>query len=257
METQRRQIFDIPLDYPLPNLYYFSGNILKEIRRRLTILVLILNQAGFQECHLPFLVPRSILLNYKDLVPLSDYIKVYSGKNRRSYAYLRPDGIFSQGIILAGKIIKSYRDLPLKLFEISPGYTKTRNKDKWNIFTSPEQSFSVQCGIFSEDDGVEKYCQSLLSAILKEFSIKYTAKEIKLFGAKSVRYVTKINGNEVIMAKFYIFNQEVAKRANVYFFNQKSKLVFPYMCTFSLSQNIFLLNILKNKKNENENRKIK
>jgi len=236
-------------DYPLPNLYYFSDNILKEIRRQSLMLVSILNKEGFKECHLPFLVPRSILLYYDNLISLKDFIKVHSGKNPRSYAYLRPDGIFSQGIILAGKIIKSYRNLPLKLFEISPGYTKTRNKDKWNIFTSPEQSFSFQCGLFTEDNSGEKYCQTLLSTILNKFSINFN-KNTKLLKAGGIQYVTKIDNNKVIIAKLYNFGQEVAKKANIYFFNKKSLSIFPHLCTFSLSQNIFLLNILNNNKNE-------
>lgn len=244
MKSPKDKTMRIPSDYPLPNFYYFSGNILKEIRRQSSMLVSILNKEGFKECHFPFLVPRSILLYYDNLISLKDFIKVYSGKNPRSYAYLRPDGIFSQGIILAGKIIKSYRDLPLKLFEISPGYTKTRNKDKWNIFTSPEQSFSFQCGVFTEDNGGEKYCQTLLSTIFNKFSIRFTGNK-----DRGIQYVTKINNNKVIIAKFYNFGQEVTRRANIYFFNKKSLSVFPYLCTFSLSQNIFLLNILNNKKN--------
>jgi len=245
MKSPKDKTTGIPSDYPLPNLYYFSGNILKEIRRQSSMLVSILNKEGFKECHFPFLVPRSILLLYYDnLISLKDFIKVYSGKNPRSYAYLRPDGIFSQGIILAGKIIKSYRDLPLKLFEISPGYTKTRNKDKRNIFTSPEQSFSFQCGVFTEDNSGEKYCQTLLSTIFNKFSIRFTGNK-----DRGIQYVTKINNNKVIIAKFYNFGQEVTRRANIYFFNKKSLSVFPYLCTFSLSQNIFLLNILNNKKN--------
>ena len=244
----KKKKLGIPLDYPLPNLYYFSGNLLRKISRQLTKLTSVLNEAGFQECHFPFLVPRSVLLNYKDLVSLSNYIKVYSGKDRRSYAYLRPDGIFSQGVILAGKIIKSYRDLPLRLFEMSPGYAKTRNQSKWNVFTSPEQSFSLQCGIFTEDDNAENYGRRLLSTILKKSSIKYTTAETKLLKGRNVQYVTKINDNEVIIAKYYIFGREAAKRANIYFFDKKGRLAFPYMCALSLSQNILLLNILDNKK---------
>jgi hypothetical protein len=248
MKVRRKQKLDVPFDYSLPNLYYFSGNLLREISRELAKLSSILNKAGFQECHFPFLVPRSVLLNYKGLVSLNNYIKVYSGKDRRSYAYLRPDGIFSQGVILAGKIIKSYRDLPLKLFEISPGYTKMGSKDKRDIFTSPEQSFSAQCGVFAQDDSAEKFCRLLLSNILKEFSIKYTTQKTELSKGRSVQYVTQANGNQITVAKFYVFEQEVTKRANIYFFDKKGQLAFPYMCTFSLSQNILLLDILADKK---------
>jgi len=58
----KKKKLNIPLNYPLPNLYYFSGNILKEIRRQSSMLVSILNKEGFKECHFPFLVPRSICL---------------------------------------------------------------------------------------------------------------------------------------------------------------------------------------------------
>ena len=241
-------MLNIPSDYSLPNLYYFSSNILVEIRRQLTKLVSVLKQAGFEECRLPFLVPKSILLNYEGLVLLENFIKVFSGKDRRSHAYLRPDGIFSQGITLAAKMIKSYRNLPLKLFEVSPGYVKIRNNYKWDIFASPEQSFSIQGGIFTEDNKGNKYCQLLLSAIFKEFSIIYTTKDTKSLKAKSIQYVTKFKDNEVTIASFYDFNQEVTKRANIYFFNKKGISAFPYMYTFSLSQNIFLLKILTKQK---------
>lgn len=248
MSVKQVKLFDLPLDYSLPNLYYFSDELLKELQKQLIKLIPILNKAGFQECHFPFLVPRGILLNYKDLVRLDDYIKVYSGKDRRSYAYLRPDGIFSQGTILARKIIKSYKDLPLKLFETSPGYIKNIDKNKWNIFTSSEQSFSIQCGVFTVDNSAEKYCRTLLSTIFNKLAIKYTVKKNNFIKAKSTQYITKINGNEIILAKFYNFNQEISKKLNIYFSDKKGRSAYPYMCTFSLSQNIFLLNNLKLKK---------
>ena len=237
-------MMDIPSDYPLPNLYYFSSNPLVKIRRQLTKLIMILNQAGFKECHLPFLVPRSILLYYDNLISLKDFIKVYSGKDRRSYVYLRPDSIFSQGITLASKMIKSYRDLPLKLFEVSPGYKKLKYKNKPNIFTSPEQSFSIQCSVFTEKDQGEKYCQLVLSDVFKKFLITYTNINTKSPKTKIVQYFTQFNNNNIEIARLYIFNQEVTRRANIYFFNKAGVSSFPYMYTFSLSQNIFLLKIL-------------
>jgi len=81
MKSPKDKTMGIPSDYSLPNLYYFSGNILKEIRRQSSMLVSILNKEGFKECHFPFLVPRSILLYYDNLISLKDFIKVYSGKN--------------------------------------------------------------------------------------------------------------------------------------------------------------------------------
>lgn len=244
MKTQKRQILDIPSDYPLPKLYYFSGNSLKELSKQLTKLISILNQAGFKECHFPFLVPRSILLNYKDLVPLNDYIKVYSGKDRRSYAYLRPDGIFSQGIILAGKIIKSYRDLPLKLFEVSPGYRKRKMETKRNIFTSPEESFSLQGGLFTKDEKGSEHCQSVLSAIFRKFSIKHNMKKALSYKTETIQYSTRFDESDIEIARLYVFNKEIARQANIYFFNKLGRSDFPYMYTFSLSQNILLLKIL-------------
>jgi len=237
-------MLNIPKDYSLPNLYYFSSDILVKIRQQLAKLLPILNRAGFRECHFPFLIPRSILLYYDNLVPLKDFIKVYSGKNRRSHAYLRPDGIFSQGITLAGKIIKSYRDLPLKLFEVSPGYRKRKIENKRNIFTNLEESFSLQGGLFTEDEKGKEYCQSVLFEIFKNFSIRHNTKKTRFYKTEAIQYSTRFDESDIEIAKLYIFNQEVTRQANIYFFNKAGRSDFPYMYTFSLSQNILLLKIL-------------
>jgi hypothetical protein len=238
------QTLDIPSDYSLPNLYYFTSDILKKIRKQLEKQILILNKAGFEECHFPFLVPRSILLYYEGIVFPKKLIKVYSGKDRRSHAFLRPDGIFSQGLTLVKKIIKSHNNLPLKLFEISPGYLKTEAKDEWNIFESPEQSFSIQGGLFTEYDDGEKYLEKLFSDVLNEFSIAYTTRNLGLKKSNSVEYVIEFRGEEISVIKSFNFGQEIPKKANIYFFNKNGSLSFPFMYTFSLSQNIYLIKFL-------------
>lgn len=241
--------FDIPSDYPLSSLYYFSGETLLAVRRQLKKLISILNQNGFEECHLPFLVPKSILLIYDGLVPLDNFIKVYSGKSRQSYAYLRPNGIFSQGITLASKMIKSYRNLPLKLFETSPGYMKIKSRNnEHNIFISPEQSFSIQAAIFTEGNQGNKHFQQLIPNLLKKLALTYITKTSKFSKTKVIQYFIKFNNNRVEIARLYIYGQEITKRANIYFFNKTGVSDFPYMYSFSLSQNIFLVKILSDKR---------
>jgi len=254
MDNKKLAFSDIPSDYPLPNLYYFSSKFLKEIRKQLVDTTSILNKNCFRQCHFPFLIPKSLLVYYNNLISLEDFIKVYSGKDKRSHAFLRPDGIFSQGITLAKEIIKSYKDLPLKLFEASSGYKKVKGKNKKNIFISPEESFSIQGGIFTENND-DKFIQSIISKIFKKYAISYTVKSDKSHKYGLINYITSIDGEVINLAKIYNFNQEVTQRANIYFFNKDGKRTFPYMYTFSLSQNIFLINILKNgrskiKKNE-------
>jgi len=246
--SSKLTLSNIPSDYPLPNLYYFSSKFLTEIRKQVTGAVSILNQNGFEECHFPFLVPRSLLLYYKNLISLEDFIKVYSGKDKRSYAYLRPDGVFSQGITLAKEMIKSYRNLPLKLFEVSPSYKRLKNKTKGNVFTSPEESFSIQGGVFIEDKDENEFLQTIISRILNNFSIPYIAKNNKLCKYGGINYSTLFSDNEINLAKICVFDQEVTREANIYFFNKEGRRSFPYMYSFSLSQNIFLISLLKNER---------
>lgn len=233
-----------PSDYPLPNLYYFTSGTLEQIRKQLTKQILILNKFGFEECHLPFLVPKSLLSNYQEAISPGEFIKAYSGKDRRSYAFLRPDGIFSQGITLAKRMIKSYQDLPLKLFEVSPGYAKSDENDKETIFNSQEQSFSIQGALFTESNDGISYLEKIFARLLREFSIKYTAQKLESQNLTYIEYTTKFKTKSVKVIKCFDFGQEITKKANLYFFDKSGRSQFPYMVTFSLSQNISLIKTL-------------
>lgn len=235
-----KQLF-VPSDYPLPNLFYFSSRTLLNLTKKINKARIILQRQGFEECHLPFLVPKSILSFYGDSISLDNFIKAYSGKDRRSYAYLRPHGIFSQGIILAKSMIRSYRNLPLKLFEISPGYLARSASSVDNIFISPEQSFSIQSAVFTENPNGFNDCNKLITTILRKFSIDYFIKNSNHSEKKFVQYFCLYKNQDVELARIHVFGQEISKKANIYFFNCLGKQSFPYLCTFALSQNIFLL----------------
>lgn len=234
--------FNLPSDYPLPNIFYFSAGVLKTLDSRVNKIRLFLKHEGFEECHLPFLVPKSVLLLYGNLISLNDFIKVYSGKDQRSYAYLRPHGIFSQGITLAKSMIRSYRNLPLRLYEVSPGYLAAKNTgNKSDVFSSPEQSFSVQAAVFTEDPEGYKYCCRLVSSILNNLALNYFVKHAELSKGKLVKYFCLHQGQEVEVARVHGFGEAVSQNANIYFSNKLGNQIFPCLCTFALSQNIFFL----------------
>lgn len=235
---------NISKDYPLPNLFYFLPHDIVKIRNKIRKTCDVLEKSGFQACHLPFLVPKTLINTYQNSVPLNNFIKAYSGKNRDSYAYLRPDGIFSQGLTLAGKMIKSYRDLPLKLFELSPAYEKATFKDnanKYNILNSPEQSFSIQGAVFSENNGILEELENVIEKIIKKNSVPYTKTLSNYKKTKMIKFIHKDNDEKILLAKIYLFNQGVSKNNKIYFFSRKGLMTFPYMFSFSISQNIIFL----------------
>ena len=141
-------------------------------------------------------------------------------------------------------MIKSYQDLPLKLFEVSPGYEKSDDKAKRTIFNSQEQSFSIQGGLFTESNDGISYLKRIFESLLKEFSIKYTTERLESQNLTYIKYTTKFKTESVIIAKCFDFRQEITKKANLYFFDKVGRSNFPYMVTFSLSQNISLIKIL-------------
>lgn len=246
-----KQLF-FPSDYPLSNLFYFSSRNLLNLTKKTNKAKIFLKRWGFEECHLPFLVPKSILLLYGNSISLNDFIKAYSGKDRRSYMYLRPYGIFSQGIVLAKNIIRSYRNLPLKLFEISPGYLARRTTSTGNIFTSPEQSFSIQSAIFTENPDELDNCNKLITSILNKFSIDYLIKNSNHSKKKFVQYFYLYQGQNIELARIHVFGKEISKKANIYFFDRLGKQSFPYLYTFAISQNIFLLGKHLNSRKEEQ-----
>lgn len=231
-------------DYSLPNLFYFLPKDISKIRNKIKTTSNILAKSGFRECHLPFLIPKSLINTYQNHVPVNNFIKAYSGKNRNSYAYLRPNGIFSQGLTLASKMIKSYRDLPLKLFELSPAYEKVNIKNydnKESIFNSPEQTFSVQGAIFSENKNDIKELDDLITTIVSKNSIDFTKKTSKYKKTKIIKYLSNGSKKNILLGKIYLLNQKICKNNNIYFFNRKGIMTFPYMFSFSISQNIIFL----------------
>lgn len=230
----------IPSDYPLPNLYYFTDKNLLKLRRETYKLASTLKKSGFEECHFPFLIPKSVLSYYGKVTHSNSFIRAYSGKDKSSYAYLKPDGIFSQGITLAGKMIGSYKDLPLLLFEISPSYARKKER-KESLPFSPEESFSIQGGVFTEKNS-NNFWEKWISQLLKERSINF---RVNRTHHGLIEYVSQIDNEETIVAKLFNFSQKVTKRANIYFFNKRGVATFPYMNTFSLSQNISLIRLSK------------
>lgn len=235
---------DFAKDYSLPNLFYFLPKDIIKIRNEIKKTANILAKSGFQECHLPFLIPKSLINTYKDYIRINDFIKAYSGKNRDSYAYLRPNGIFSQGVTLAGKMIKSYRDLPLKLFELSPAYEKVKIKTsdgKKSIFKSPEQTFSIQGATFSENNCNIEKLDNLITDILRKNSITFTKKKSKCKKAKIIEYLSNGGKRNISLGKIYLFNQGICRNNNIYFFDRKGIMTFPHMTTFSISQSIIFL----------------
>ena len=239
--------FKTSKDYPLPNLFYFLPNDIARIRNKINKICKELEKSGFQECHLPFLIPKAIINTYQDLVPIEDSIKAYSGKNREAYAYLRPNGIFSQGLTLASKIIKSYKDLPLKLFELSPAYKKIELKQyenmRQNIFNSPEQAFSVQGAVFSEGINAFEELENLIEEILINNSISYKKRILKYKKTRIVQFVHKNKNGEILLGEAYFSNQDLCKNNGIYFFNKKGDMTFPYVFSFSISQNVIFLKI--------------
>jgi len=233
-----------PSDYHLPGFYYFTSNNLFQIRKKQQKLLRLLKAQGFEEYHFPFLVPNELLEKYGTVISKENYIRVFSGKNKRACYYIRPEAIFCQSLPLVSTLIKSYKDLPLKMLEASPEFKKVDLKEKVDLLNSPEESFAIQGAIFSENenDDAEKHVLSLSREILKRFSINKFGVSRKKFGrAEYIEFYTKQDKRKIVLIKLFDLRNLICQRANIYYFNEKSQLIFPKMYSFSFSQNILLL----------------
>ena len=238
-----------PSDYHLPGFYYFTSNNLFQIRKKQQKLLRLLKAQGFEEYHFPFLVPNELLEKYRTVISKENYIRVFSGKNKRVFYYMRPEAIFCQSLPLVSTLIKSYKDLPLKMLEASPAFKKVDLGEKIDLLNSPEESFAIQGAIFSENENssVEKGILLLSREILKRFNINRFRTSRKNFGqAQYFEFYTKQNKRKIVLIKLFDLGNLICQRANIYYFNEKSQLIFPRMCSFSFSQNILLLGNINN-----------
>jgi len=237
-------------DYHLSGFFYFTSRTLSQIRKRQQVLLRFLKNRGFEEYHFPFLVPNELLEKYKGVISKKNYLKVFSGKNKRAFYFMRPQAIFCQSLPLASTLIKSYKDLPLKMLEASPEFKEINLREKVDLLNTPEESFGIQGAMFSENGTgeIESYLLSLSRSVLRRFGInKFRIGKKNIGRSRYVEFYVKENGRKIALVRLFDLRDLICRKAHIYYFNDRSQPTFPKMHSFSFSQNILLLGKNKNR----------
>lgn len=240
IQTAELMLNNINFSYPLKYSYYIEPRGLANIKRKTASIITKLQEHGFEEVKLPFIVSPSLLDPFKNEYNSNNLIKLFPGVSQSKYAYLSPYMLFVQAVPLLKVKNLSYKNFPILLFDMSPSF-KGLIKSADDPFTQTEEIFSFQGGIFelkATSQDISAVARQTLTEVLDSLHLRFDlGQEILFYLSPSWIFRDKngvfLGGYHTLSESMKPIGLRVKNQTNIY---QDIKLT-----SISISQNAILL----------------
>lgn len=241
MTQKRPKKVELNFKYPLRYSYFICGINLKNLKAKIADAKNLISSLGFEEIHLPFLTSKDTLLSVTSDYNENALIRVYPAGNRKKPLIFSPYMLFLQALPLVKAGRFSYKEFPLKWFDVGPGYKGIIRSEK-DPYGQTEEVCTIQGAFFfnlkEESFSVSKNAETLIEKVCKSSNLKFCKEKKKMFYKKESMIYS--DGNKNFLAGYHLIQVKDLKKVGIQIKNGQNKELPLYMCSFAISQNCFL-----------------